>query len=70
MFNTKDGMPREDSNVDEAQMMNIKQDRSPETLKVLAEMENEDKQVEDSFLSPNLDKQPLQEEEAEVKEEV
>jgi hypothetical protein len=45
------------------------QDRSPETLKVLAEMENEDKQVEDSFLSPNLDKQPLQEE-AEVKEEV
>ena len=69
MCNTKDGMPREDGNVDEAQVMNIMQDRSPETLQVLAEMENENKQVEDSFLSPNLDEQPSQEE-AEVKEEV
>ena len=69
MFNTKDGMPQEDGNVDEAQVMNIMQDRSPETLQVLAEMENENKQVEDSFLSPNLDEQPSQEE-AEVKEEV
>ena len=30
MFNTKDGMPQEDGNVDEAQVMNIMQDRSPE----------------------------------------
>tara|TARA_R100000005_G_C4985541_1_gene194004 strand:+ start:1334 stop:1894 length:561 start_codon:yes stop_codon:yes gene_type:complete len=67
MFNTKDGMPREDANVDEAQVMNIMQDRSPETLQVMAEMENKEEQTEDSFLSPKLDEQPVQEE---IKEEV
>ena len=67
MFNTKDGMPREDSNVDEAQMMNIMQDRSPETLQVMAEMEGQQEQIEDeSFLSPKFDEQPVQEEIGEV----
>tara|TARA_Y100000114_G_scaffold157107_1_gene187105 strand:- start:5744 stop:6304 length:561 start_codon:yes stop_codon:yes gene_type:complete len=67
MFNTKDGMPQEDGNVDEAQVMNIMQDRSPETLQVMAEMENQEQQTEDSFLSSKLDEQPVQEE---IKEEV
>ena len=67
MFNTKDGMPQEDGNVDEAQVMNIMQDRSPETLQVMAEMENQEEQTEDSFLSSKLDEQPVQEE---IKEEV
>ena len=60
-------MPREDSNVDEAQMMNIMQDRSPETLQVMAEMEGQQEQIEDeSFLSPKFDEQPVQEEIGEV----
>jgi len=67
MFNTKDGMPREEGNVDEAQVMNIMQDRSPETLQVMAEMEGEQEQIEDkSFLSPNLDNKPVQEKIEEV----
>jgi hypothetical protein len=60
-------MPQEDGNVDEAQVMNIMQDRSPETLQVMAEMENQEEQTEDSFLSPKLDEQPVQEE---IEEEV
>ena len=67
MFNTQDGMPREDANVDEAQMLNIMQDRSPETLKVMADMEGQQNQIQDeSFLSPRLDKEPVQEEIEEV----
>jgi len=67
MFNTQDGMPREDANVDEAQMLNIMQDRSPETLKVMADMEGQQNQIQDeSFLSPQLDKEPVQEEIEEV----
>jgi hypothetical protein len=67
MFNTKDGMPREDGKVDEAQVMNIMQDRSPETLQVMAEMEGEQEQIEgESFLSPQLDEKPVQEEMGEV----
>jgi len=32
MFNTQDGMPNEEGNVDEDQVRNIMQDRSPESL--------------------------------------
>ena len=70
MFNTQDGMPREDANVDEAQVMNIMQDRSPETLQVMAEMEGQEEQLNDSFLSPELGEQPTKEPTEEVVEEV
>ena len=70
MFNTQDGMPREDANVDEAQVMNIMQDRSPETLQVMAEMEGQEEQLNDSFLSPKLGEQPTKEPTEEVVEEV
>ena len=70
MFNTNDGMPREDANVDEAQVMNIMQDRSPETLQVMAEMEGQEEQLDDSFLSPKLGEQPVEQPKEEVTEEV
>ena len=70
MFNTQDGMPREDANVDEAQVMNIIQDRSPETLQVMAEMEGQEEQLNDSFLSPELGEQPVEQPTEEIIEEV
>jgi len=65
MFNTADGMPREEGNVDEAQVMNIMQDRSPETLQAMAEQEGAEEanmeQAQNSFLSPELDQPPTPE---------
>jgi len=65
MFNTKDGMPQEDGNVDEAQVMNIMQDRSPESLQVMAEErgieEANMEQAQNSFLAPELDQAPAPE---------
>ena len=65
MFNTKDGMPVEEGNVDEAQLMNIMQDRSPETLQVMAQMEGQEDDVEQSFLSPKLEGEPAEMEQIE-----
>jgi hypothetical protein len=65
MFNTADGMPREEGNVDEAQVMNIMQDRSPETLQAMAEQEGVEEanmeQAQNSFLAPELDQAPTPE---------
>jgi len=69
MFNTQDGMPNEEGNVDEDQVRNIMQDRSPESLQVMAEAQGEEEAgmaqtqqlEEESFLAPSLDEAPAPE---------
>jgi len=62
-------MPNEEGNVDEDQVMNIMQDRSPESLQVMAEAQGEEEAgiaqtqqlEEESFLAPSLDEAPVPE---------